>query len=146
VQIESAITRTPDDVRRIAAFRSALRRYERTTELAAQGAGLTPRQFLLLLAIEGAPDGNARATIGELAERLQLAQSTITGLVDRAQASSLVNREPAAHDGRVVCVVVTPDGRERLDRAIAALDADREAVAEAAAGLAPHLRSAQTPL
>jgi DNA-binding MarR family transcriptional regulator len=131
-----------EDVRRIAEFRSALRRFERTTELAAQAAGLTPRQYALLLAVEGSPDGSGRATIGELAERLQLAQSTITGLVDRAQASGLVTREPGRNDGRVVCVVVTDEGRERLAQAIASLDADREAVAEAAAALAPHLRGA----
>jgi DNA-binding MarR family transcriptional regulator len=130
-----------DDVRRIAAFRAALRRFERTTELAAQAAGLTPRQYLLLLTIEGSPDGGGRATIGELAERLRLAQSTITGLVDRAQASGLVDRHPGENDGRVVCVVCTPAGRGKLEEAIASLDADREALAEAAAALAPHLEA-----
>ena len=135
-----------EDVRRIAEFRAALRRFERTTELAAQAAGLTPRQYALLLAIEGSPEGNGRATIGELAERLQLAQSTITGLVDRAQASGLVTREPGRNDGRVVCVVVTDHGRQRLEQAIASLDADREAVAAAAAALAPHLRAPARPL
>jgi DNA-binding MarR family transcriptional regulator len=140
------MSRRLDDVQRIAAFRAALRRFERTTELAAQGAGLTPRQYLLLLAVEGSPDGQARATIGELAERLQLAQSTITGLVDRAQASGLVEREPDERDGRVVCVVVTAHGRAQLERAIASLDADREAVAEAAAALTPHLRAPAPPL
>jgi DNA-binding MarR family transcriptional regulator len=135
-----------DDVQRIAAFRAALRRFERTTELAAQAAGLTPRQYLLLLTIEGAPDGAGRATIGELADRLRLAQSTITGLVDRAQASGLVDRLPGQHDGRVVWVVCTHAGRQRLEEAIASLDADREALAEAAAALAPHLEAPASPL
>jgi DNA-binding MarR family transcriptional regulator len=140
------MTRPLQDVQRIAAFRSALRRFERTTELAAQRAGLTPRQYLLLLAVEGTPDGSSRVTIGELAERLQLAQSTITGLVDRAQAAGLVTREPGSHDGRIVCVVGTSRGRRQLEEAIAALDADREAIAEAAALLVPHLRRPATPL
>jgi DNA-binding MarR family transcriptional regulator len=134
-----------DDVQRIAAFRAALRRFERTTELAAQSAGLTPRQYLLLLTIEGSPEGSNRATIGELAERLRLAQSTITGLVDRAQASGLVDRMPGEHDGRVVWVVCTPAGREKLEEAIACLDADREALADAAAALAPHLDAPASP-
>jgi DNA-binding MarR family transcriptional regulator len=130
-----------EDVQQIASFRVALRRFERTTELAAQASGLTPRQYALLLAVEGAPEGTRLATIGELADRLQLAQSTITGLVDRAAASGLVTRKPGRNDGRVVCVEVTPRGRERLEQAIAALDADREAVAAAAAALRPHLRA-----
>src|SRR4051812_35513044 len=113
-----------EDVKRIAAFRAALRRFERTTDRAAHAAGLTPRQYLLLLTIVGAPDGGARATIGELAERLQLAQSTITGLVDRAQASGYVARVPGSSDARVVCVVATDLGRERLETAMAALDDD----------------------
>lgn len=132
-----------DDVRRIAAFRFALRRFERTTELAAQSAGLTARQYILLLAIEGGPDNGGRATIGALAERLQLAQSTITGLVDRAASAGLVAREAGERDGRVVYVAVTPLGRSRLERAIEALDADREAMAEAAAALRPHLPALQ---
>ena len=132
-----------DDVRRIAAFRFALRRFERTTELAAQSAGLTARQYILLLAVEGAPGGTRRATIGELADALQLAQSTITGLVDRAASAGLVAREAGERDGRVVYVAVTPLGRSRLERAIEALDADREAMAEAAAALRPHLPALQ---
>jgi DNA-binding MarR family transcriptional regulator len=133
------MNRSLDDVQQYAAFRSALRRFERTTELAAQGAGLTPRQYMLLLAVEGAPDGTGRATIGELAHALQLAQSTITGLVDRAEASGLVTRRPAPHDRRVVCVAVTEVGRARLGRAIDALGDDREAVLRAAIALGDHL-------
>jgi DNA-binding MarR family transcriptional regulator len=129
-----------EDVQRFAAFRCALRRFEWMTEAAAQKAGLTARQYVLLLAVAGAPDGSGRASIGELAERLHLAQSTITGLVDRAEAARLVERVPGRRDGRVVCVVVTELGRDRLDRALIALDADRAAMAEAGATLRSHLR------
>jgi hypothetical protein len=36
--------------------------------------------------IKGAPDGSEQAAITELAERLQLAQNTVTDLVARAEA------------------------------------------------------------
>jgi DNA-binding MarR family transcriptional regulator len=130
-----------EDLQRYAAFRSALRRFEWMTEVAAQEAGLTARQYVLLLTVAGSPDGSGRAAIGALAERLHLAQSTITGLVDRASAAGLVRREPGQRDGRVVCVVLTDLGRRRLDRALTALDADRAAMAEAGATLRAHLRS-----
>ena len=134
------MSRRIEDVQQFAEFRRALRRFERTTELAAQGAGLTPRQYILLLAVEGAPGGERSATIGELADALQLAQSTITGLVDRAEASGIVSRHHSPRDGRVVCVELTDLGRERLERTMAALDADRESVRRAAAAVGPHLR------
>ena len=126
-----------DDVQRIAAFRFALRRFERTTELAAQSAGLTARQYILLLAIAGVPNGGGRATIGALADRLQLAQSTITGLVDRAGRPGRARAGRARRPRRLRRRHVL--GRTRLQRAIDALDADREALAEAAAALRPHL-------
>lgn len=131
-----------EQVQQIAEFRFALRRCERTAELAAQRAGLTPRQYMLLLALEGSPDGNGRETIGDLADRLQLAQSTITGLVDRAEAAGLVRREPGPTDGRVVAVAVTPAGSARLERALAVLAEDRDAVAGATAALRPYVCTA----
>ena len=68
----------------MASFRAALRAFLRTSEQIAQANGLTPRRHLLLLMIKGAPDRSESATITELAERLQLAQSTVTELVKRA--------------------------------------------------------------
>ena len=130
-----------EDVQRYAAFRCALRRFEWTTEVEAQRAGLTARQYVLLLTVAGAPDGSGRATIGELAERLHLAQSTITGLVDRAESAGLVARVPGHSDGRIVCVILTEVGRARLERALSALDADRSTMAEAASAMRSQLRS-----
>jgi DNA-binding MarR family transcriptional regulator len=126
----------PDQVRRIAAFRRALRRFERTSERAARGAGVTPRQYLVLLAVAGRPEGRPAATIGDLAAELQLARNTVTGLVDRAEAAGLVRRHgPSAGDGRVVHVSLTGAGERALADVMRRLDADRAAVAEAVAAL-----------
>lgn len=110
----------------LASLRGALRRYLRRGEQVARAEGLTPQRHLLLLMIRGAPDGSERATIGELAERLQLAQNTVTDLVTRAAAAGLVTREPDDHDGRVTHVRVTDEGAARLARTVAALTDDRE--------------------
>src|SRR5205085_5742004 len=67
-----------DDYRSAAALREALRRFSRHSERVAREEGLTPQQYLLLLMIRGAPDGLERATVTDLAERLQLTQSTVT--------------------------------------------------------------------
>ena len=102
-------------------------------------ADLTPRQYLLLLAIEGSPGGTRRAQIGEIADALQLAPSTTSELVDRAAAAGIVRRVSAARDARVVGVSLTATGRRRLEKAMAALDAERDAVAAAAETLRQHL-------
>ena len=127
-----------DEVRRVAAFRAALRRFERMTEQAARAADVTPRQYLLLLAVVGSgdPDG---VPVGDLAEGLQLAQSTTSGLVDRAEAAGLVSRSSARGDARFVRVSATERGLEALHQTMTALDDGREAVAEAAAELRLHL-------
>jgi multisubunit Na+/H+ antiporter MnhE subunit len=78
-----------DEVIRVAEFRSTLRRFLRRSEHAARASGLTPQRHLLLVMIKGAPDGSERATISQLADRLQLAQSTVTELVGRAEEAGL---------------------------------------------------------
>lgn len=84
--------------------------------------------------IKGAPDGRERATITELAERLQLAQNTVTELVARAEAAGLLARESSETDGRVVRLRLTHEGERRLAETVSALRADRRRLVELAAG------------
>ncbi len=49
--------------------------------------------------IKGSPSGRGESTVTELAERLQLAQSTVTELVSRAEEAGLVDA-PAVAEGR----------------------------------------------
>jgi DNA-binding MarR family transcriptional regulator len=120
-----------DEVSRAAEFRSALRRFERESDRIARASGLTPRWYLLLLLIKGAPDGRQRSTITELAERLQLAQSTVTELVARAAEAGLVSRTASPDDGRVANIALTDEGNARLTRAFRSLGAERRALREA---------------
>jgi DNA-binding MarR family transcriptional regulator len=120
-----------EDVMRVAEFRVALRSFLRAGERAARGCGLTPQRHLLLLLIKGAPDGSESSTVTELAERLYLAQSTVTELVARAEDAGLVEREAAAHDGRVAHLTLTPEGEQRLKCSFRALREERSHLREA---------------
>ena len=116
------------DVVAVAEFRAALRRFMRISERNARAAGLTPQRYLLLLMIKGAPDGSEQSTVTELAERLQLAQSTVTELVRRAEEVGLVERETSAVDGRVAHLRLTDEGERRLAKSFASLTGERDAL------------------
>ena len=118
------------DYQRAAALRAAVRAFLQRGEQAARRAGLTPQRQLLLLMIKGAPDGRETATVTELAERLRLAQSTVTELVARAEAVGLLERAGSERDGRVVHLRLTAEGERRLAATVAELRADREALVD----------------
>lgn len=102
------------DYQAVASFRAALRRFLRVSEEASRRHGLTPRRHLLLLMIKGAPGGTEQSTVSELCERLQLAQSTVTELVQRSEEAGLVRRQQSGSDGRVAHLSLTSLGEERL--------------------------------
>jgi DNA-binding MarR family transcriptional regulator len=126
---------TAEDAARVAEFRVALRRFQHGTERVAREIGITPRWYLVLLLIKGAPDLSERSTVTELAERLHLAQSSVTELVARAEQAGLVTREPSADDGRVVHLRLTLEGERRFAQAFESLAAERRALREAVADL-----------
>jgi DNA-binding MarR family transcriptional regulator len=119
----------------VADFREALRRFLRTSERVARQSGLTPQRYLLLLMVKGARDGSEKSTVTELAERLQLAQSTVTELVSRAEDAGLVEREQSQSDARVAHLRLTPQGEDRLERSFTALATERAQLREAFAHL-----------
>lgn len=110
---------TKSDFETLAEFRFQMRRFERFSELAAQGAGITPQQYLLLLQIKGTP-GRQWSTVGELAHRLQVQPHAAVTLVNRCGALGLVERRPDASDRRQVQVRLLPPG-EALLQQLAAL-------------------------
>jgi DNA-binding MarR family transcriptional regulator len=125
-----------EDVVAVASFRAALRRFLRRSERIARASGLTPQRHLLLLMIKGSPDGTQQSTVTELAERMQLAQSTITELVGRAEEAGLIEREPSSRDGRVANLRLTEEGERRLQRAFTDHRTEREQLLEAFSHLA----------
>lgn len=106
---------TQADYSRLLSLRTGLRRFERWSAQAAQGAGLTPAQHQLMLAIRGHGD-DAGPTIGEAADYLLLQHHSAVGLVDRAEAAGLVCRARDAGDHRVVRLRLTVEGARRLER------------------------------
>lgn len=126
---------TTDDVIAAAEFRSALRQFLRRSERIARQCGLTPQRHILLMMIKGAPDGTEQSTVTELSERLQLAQSTVTELVRRAEEAGLIEREQSQQDARVAHLRLTSEGELRLMRSFTALVTEREQLREAIAHL-----------
>jgi len=122
-----------DDVIATADFRAALRQFLRRSERVARRAGLTPQRYLLLLMIKGAPDGSEQSTVTELANRLQLAQSSVTELVSRAEEAGLVEREQSHEDGRVAHLRLTPEGERRLMQSFTQLETERTQLRDAVA-------------
>ena len=133
---------TLDDVVGVAEFRAALRSFLRRTERIARSAGLTPQRYLLLLMIKGAPDRSEQSTVTELSDRLQLAQSTVTELVARAEETGLIDREVSPADGRVAYLRLTAEGERRLSRAFTDLESERRDLLEAF----QHLEGTLNPL
>jgi DNA-binding MarR family transcriptional regulator len=119
------------DVIVVAEFRAALRRFLRRSERVARDAGLTPQRYLLLLMIKGSPTGDEQSTVTELAEKLQLAQSTVTELVSRAEEAGLVEREQSQSDARVAHLRLTAEGDRRLMDSFSELAKERDFVRDA---------------
>jgi DNA-binding MarR family transcriptional regulator len=119
---------TDHDYGRAADFRAELRRFLRRSEECARSYGITPRQHLLLLMIAGSEGG--LSTVSALVERLQLTQSAVTELVQRAEEAGLVARTPSARDGRVVELRLTEEGEHKLAAVHAALGPERHQLRE----------------
>jgi DNA-binding MarR family transcriptional regulator len=112
-----------NDYAAAARFRTALRRFMRESETASRAAGVTPQQYLLLLQVAASEDGTA--TVTELVKRLVLTQSTVTELVQRAEAAGLLERRSAAHDARVVHLSLSERGEAILDAVHGTLKGER---------------------
>jgi DNA-binding MarR family transcriptional regulator len=104
---------TESDYQALAEFRYQIRRFLRFSEAVARSAGLEPQQHQLLLAVKGIPE-NSRATVGELAERLQIQHHSTVELVDRMAKRRLVQRRRSESDRRQVIVSLTAKGEKLL--------------------------------
>lgn len=80
---------------------------------------MTPPQLFLLLALYEHDDVPA----GELAERIHLDKSTLTGILIRLEHNGLIARNSDENDGRSVRVTLTEKGR-KLRRPLTALYED----------------------
>ena len=99
----------PERYRALAEFRCQIRRFLHFSEEQVRQNGLEPQQHQLLLAIKGLPP-NTSATIGELAERLQLRHHSAVELVNRLEKNGHVRRDVPKQDRRRVIVRLTRSG------------------------------------
>jgi len=103
----------PHDYRALAAFRYSIRKFLRFSEEAARQAGIEPQHHQLMLALKGLPDGT-RATVGELAERLQIQHHSSVELINRLVEQGLVQRKRSGEDRRQVLISLTARGERML--------------------------------
>jgi DNA-binding MarR family transcriptional regulator len=97
----------------LAEFRYQIRRFLHFSEQMANLAGIKPQQHQLLLIVKGMPPGR-KATISEVAERLQIQHHSTVELVDRLVERGLVERQRDTEDLRRVIVRLTDQGEEML--------------------------------
>jgi DNA-binding MarR family transcriptional regulator len=107
-----------DDYRALAAFRYHIREYLDFSNSAARSAGLEPKQYELLLAVKGLPDGEI-ATVGALAEQLHLKHHSTVELVNRAEERGFVRRRRISTGRTFVLVELTTKGDRTLNKAVA---------------------------
>ena len=105
--------------RTLLSFRVALRGFLHWSEAQAAAVGLTAAQHQLLVAIRGHP-GKDDPTISDVAGYLYVRHHSAIGLVERAEALGLVGRYRDPADQRLVRLVLTPRGHERVDALAAA--------------------------
>ena len=96
-------------------FRFRLAEFLHFSESAAQAAGITPAQYLLLLHLRGFP-GREWGTVSELAGRLQASHQGTVALVQRCERNGLVSKRRSRTDARCVEIRLTPRARGLVQR------------------------------
>jgi DNA-binding MarR family transcriptional regulator len=104
---------TAVDYRALADFRYEIRRFLNFSEQAARAAGIQPHHHQALLAIKGLPSGR-RATVGLIAERLQIQHHSAVELSLRLEAKGLIRRRPGLSDRREVVLSLSSRGEQVL--------------------------------
>jgi DNA-binding MarR family transcriptional regulator len=102
-----------EEYRELAEFRHQIRCFLGETEENAKREGLRPDTYLLLLAVQGLPEGT-RPTIPELAARMCISREDASALVDEAVKRSEVSR--SSSEGNEEWVKLTRNGRDLLRR------------------------------
>src|SRR6266487_6976740 len=103
------------DYHALAEIRYQIRHFLHFSERAAREVGLVPQQHQLLLALKGLPAGR-KATISEVAGRLQLQHHSTVELIDRLVERGLIARLRDEADQRRVIIHLTPQGEQVLRR------------------------------
>jgi len=95
-------------------YRRMLQRGSQAMERMNIGVGQVPILRLL--------SENGTMTQRQIAEETRVTPATICGTMKRMEKAGLIRRESNAKDGRVNCISLTEEGRERMTQAKAAID------------------------
>jgi DNA-binding MarR family transcriptional regulator len=95
-------------------FESALALHDVLDAELERDAGLPLRWYDTLVHLEETPEG---LRMNELAERILYSKSGFTRVVDRMEETGLVQRVRPENDRRSILVVLTEQGRTRMERA-----------------------------
>ena len=114
---------TLSDYRALAEFRYQIRRYLAFGEQAIKAAGLRSRQYQLLLALKGLPEG-MEATITNIADRLGIRHHSAVELVNRLEKRGFVRRQRSDVHRSFVFVLITKEGETVLQKLVASRKAD----------------------
>ncbi|HEX6374668.1 MAG TPA: MarR family transcriptional regulator [Allosphingosinicella sp.] len=100
------------DYKVLASVRAELRSFAHFTEKVTSGAGLTPQQHQILLALRASDE--LELTIGQLAETMFLKPHSVSGMADRLAGLGLVERVRSEEDRRSIRLRLTDKAREVL--------------------------------
>jgi hypothetical protein len=106
---------TLDEYRELAEFRHRIRCFQSATEQHAGELGINLDSFVLLLAVQGLPEG-IRPTIGTLSERMCLPCEEIGHVIASAVEHGDITRSSPDAVGNEDWVKLTRTGRESLRR------------------------------
>jgi DNA-binding MarR family transcriptional regulator len=120
-----------EEYRRAAALRAALRKFARESERITRAHGLTSQRYELLLMIKASDEPS---TVTRLCEPLQLGQSGVTQLVQRAEDLGLIARRALRGDARSHELRLTPKGERLLERAFLELGPERDRLTQTLRG------------
>jgi DNA-binding MarR family transcriptional regulator len=104
-----------DEYRELAEFRHQIRRFQSVTEQNAQNLQIDPDAYLLLLAVQGLPEG-VRPTVAGLAGRMCIKKDVVSSLIDAAVARNDLTRSSADGATAEDWVKLTRTGRDLLRR------------------------------
>jgi DNA-binding MarR family transcriptional regulator len=106
---------TLDEYRELAEFRFQIRCFQSVTEERARELGIDADSYLLLLVIQGLPEG-AKPTVVGLSDRMCTSREEVNRLVDMAVARNDISRASSEEGGTADWVKLTRNGRELLRR------------------------------
>ncbi|QNI34099.1 winged helix-turn-helix transcriptional regulator [Alloacidobacterium dinghuense] len=102
-----------DQYRKLAELRFQLRKFLQFSHVAAEGRGIRPQQYQLLLCVCGMPQ-ELDPTIANVAARMMLKHNSAVELVDRTIEQGLLRRCPDPTDHRRILLRVTAAGERIL--------------------------------